>query len=293
MSLSSNAPALAADGLEDVQGLADKRGVALQQAGIKAVQMPLTLLGQNGKTQQVAATVAMTVGLPAEQKGTHMSRFVIQLAQWSQSQQVFSVQLGHFLEEMATRLEAPTALVDVAFTYFLEKKAPVTQGSAPMGYNCRFTGILNKHSAQKPLTLTMAVEAPIATLCPCSKAISDFGAHNQRALVRVQLNLNEQNEAGSVVWLEDILAMIDEAASCPVYPLLKREDEKWVTERQYTNPKFVEDVARDLVLALRQKPGVQGFSVEVEALESIHAHNAVAAHQEGFTPPAMPSPSAQ
>jgi GTP cyclohydrolase IB len=149
----------------------------------------------------------------------------------------------------------------------------VTGQVARMGYPC----VIFIEKKGEVLEPCLQVSVPISTLCPCSKAISDFGAHNQRAIARIQVTL----KPGSTLSFQDLIAYADDAASCPVFPLLKRADEKWVTERQYTNPKFVEDVARDLVLLLRDQSALQGFSVKVEALESIHAHNAWAAHHEG------------
>jgi len=267
--------------LEDVQNRSDERQVALQAAGVSQVKMPLSILQKNGQQQRVAATVAMNVALPPQQKGTHMSRFVIQLSEWSRAK-TFSLYLNEFLEEMAQRLTADTAQVDVAFDYFIEKKAPVTEGSAPMAYACRFvSSITNAASGQPQHQTRIQVKVPIATLCPCSKAISDFGAHNQRAILTTDIMLAGNPDEHSLLWIEDLVALSDSVASCPVFPLLKRADEKWVTERQYTNPKFVEDVCRDMVVALRKHPAVTGFKVRVEALESIHDHNAYAAHAEG------------
>jgi GTP cyclohydrolase I len=264
-------------GLEDVQGRPDPRGIALDRVGVKDVDMPLTVVQKDGHQQVVAARVTMSVGLQAEVKGTHMSRFIIQLSEWSRSKAI-TLNLREFLEELTERLDAPSAQIGIAFRYFMEKAAPVSAGlSAPMGYDCTLSGRLDNGVC----TIIMGVDVPMSTLCPCSKAISDFGAHNQRAVAKTRVVMDTEHEH-SVVWIEDIVAGMDEAASCPVYPLLKRADEKWVTERQYTNAKFVEDVIRDATLFFRGHEGVTGFSLEVEALESIHAHNAWAAHAENF-----------
>ena len=267
--------------LEDVQGKADTRNIPLEAAGVSQVEMPLQVLQKNGKTQTVATTVSMSVALPPQEKGTHMSRFIIQLASWSEHN-VFSLPaMKPFLEELHERLNATTAQAEIAFKYFIDKKAPVTQGSAPMAYAVRLRGVL----VNQALSVFVRVEVPMATLCPCSKSISDFGAHNQRAITTLDLLLDENQLAlaeASPLWIEDLVALVDEEASCPVFPLLKRADEKWVTERQYTNAKFVEDVVRDVSLALRTVPAIKGFSVKCEALESIHGHNAWAAHQEAY-----------
>ena len=269
------------DILEDVQGRNDQRNIALQAAGVSHVEMPLLILMQSGRLQTVAASVSMSVSLLPEEKGTHMSRFIEQLSDWSKTTKPLSLDLRPFLDELRQRLKAPSATVEIRFKLFLDKKAPVTDASAPMGYDCTLSGV----NDDGKITLFAKVEVPIATLCPCSKAISDFGAHNQRAIAVVDVALDEENL--EAIDLEDLIFHAEEAASCAVYPLLKRTDEKWVTERQYTNAKFVEDVARDLTLVLREQVGCKGFHLRVTALESIHAHNAWASHGENM--PEKPS----
>lgn len=263
--------------LLDVQGLADQRGVTLNQVGVKNVEIPMQVLQKDGKTQLVQAVATMSVGLPAEFKGTHMSRFVIQLNEWSQNK-TFSLDLREFLVEAKQRLEAPSAFIELKFRYFMDKPAPVSGMSAPMAYECIFKGSLNE---QDQYRLILSTLVPCATLCPCSKAISDYGAHNQRAEIRADVLLDTTQDH-RVVWIEDIVAGLEEASSCPVYPLIKRVDEKFITEKAYDNPKFVEDVIRESTLFLREYKGVSGFSLEVEALESIHAHNAWASHAENY-----------
>ena len=230
---------------------------------------------KDGKPQRVTAMAKMSVGLASKDKGTHMSRFVIQLKEWSEKQ-VFSIHLQEFLAELKDRLEAPTATTEVQFHYFVDKLSPVTEQSAPMGYNCTIKGHLN---AQDQATIVLQLDIPMATLCPCSKAISDFGAHNQRAITRLDLILDTSGEGHPVVWIEDLVKLVDEQASCGVFPLLKRADEKWVTEKQYLNAKFTEDACRDVAVALNAFNGVKAFRVSVEALESIHPHNAWAAYE--------------
>lgn len=263
--------------LLDVQGLADQRGVTLNQVGVKNVEIPMQVLQKDGKTQSVQAVATMSVGLPAEFKGTHMSRFVIQLSEWSQNK-TFSLDLREFLIEAKQRLEAPSAFIELKFRYFMEKAAPVSGMSAPMAYECVFKGSLNE---QDQYRLILSLMVPCATLCPCSKAISDYGAHNQRAEIRADIIIDTTTDH-RVVWIEDLVAGFEAASSCPVYPLIKRVDEKFITEKAYDNPKFVEDVIRESTLFLRDFRGVSGFSLSVEALESIHAHNAWAAHAENY-----------
>lgn len=264
--------------LLDVQGLVDQRGVTLNQVGIKNVEMPMIVLQKDGKTQTVQASATMSVGLPAECKGTHMSRFVIQLDEWSRDR-VFNLDLRDYLTELRSRLDAPSAYTELKFRYFMDKEAPVSKMSAKMAYECTFQGGINTAGNEH---LMLSIVVPCATLCPCSKAISDYGAHNQRAEIRASVILDPEANA-PVVWIEDLVAGLEEASSCPVYPLIKRSDEKFITEKAYDNPKFVEDVIRESTLFLRNTPGVKGFSLEVEALESIHAHNAWAKHAENFS----------
>ncbi|MEM0951815.1 MAG: GTP cyclohydrolase FolE2 [Cyanobacteria bacterium P01_H01_bin.74] len=265
--------------LLDVQGLEDTRGVALQQAGIKNVKMPLQILQKNGQRQHVQASATMSVGLTATEKGTHMSRFVIQLNQWGDGP-VVSINLAEFLTEMKTRLNAETARTVFQFDYFIEREAPVSGLSAKMAYPCTLKGQIRQDNTCETI---LSLVVPCATLCPCSKAISDYGAHNQRAAIKADLVLDPSlNETHPVVWIEDVVHGLESQSSCPVYPLIKRVDEKFITEKAYETPKFVEDVARDAVLFLQQYPGVTGFHLEVEAFESIHAHNAWAMHRENF-----------
>jgi GTP cyclohydrolase IB len=263
--------------LIDVQSHADTRGIALQKVGVKNVELPLHVLQKDGHTQMVAASVTMSVSLPEEQKGTHLSRFIIQLAEQNDSI-AFCYNLKQFLEETQRRLDATNAYIKMDFRYFIQKKAPISLMSAPMAVSCSFEASLHGTAYQ----FALGLEVPIATLCPCSKAISDYGAHNQRAMIRTRMLLDTQHDH-QVAWIEDLVAALDECASCPVYPILKRTDEKYVTERAYDNPKFVEDVIRECVATLRQVPSVKGFEVEVEALESIHGHNAWASQNEGFS----------
>lgn len=265
--------------LLDVQGLADQRGVALNQVGVKNVEIPMQVVQKNGKTQTVQAIATMSVGLPAELKGTHMSRFVIQLSEWSENR-AFGLDLKEFLIEAKQRLEAPSAFIELKFRYFIDKAAPVSGLTAPMAYECVFKGSLDE---REQYCFILSLMVPCATLCPCSKAISDYGAHNQRAEIRADIILDAQTEH-PMVWIEDVIAGFEAASSCPVYPLIKRVDEKFITEKAYDNPKFVEDVIRESTLFLRNLDGVSGFNLSVEALESIHAHNAWATHAENYLP---------
>ncbi|MCB9784293.1 MAG: GTP cyclohydrolase I FolE2 [Candidatus Omnitrophica bacterium] len=266
--------------LPDVQQSEDLRGIELWKVGVKKFEIPIQLTQKDGDKQTVHAFATMSVGLSKSRKGVHMSRFVLQLSEWSRSR-VFELDLRPFLQEAMERLDAQSAHVELDFRYFIEKKAPVTGLSAPMAYGCKFDASITGNGIEEDYRFVLSVAVPIGNLCPCSKEISDYGAHNQRAFIRAQALLDSTPNA-PVVWIEDLVSGLEEAASCPVYPFLKRPDEKHVTETQYENPKFVEDVIRDATLVLRDFPGIRGFSLEVEAFESIHDHNAWAAHRENF-----------
>ncbi|MFN8615107.1 MAG: GTP cyclohydrolase FolE2 [Vampirovibrionales bacterium] len=255
----------------DVQARPDDRGIALQQAGIRGVELPWAFCDQpQTPSQPIALRLDLTVGLPSATKGAHMSRFVRCANQW-RTQKPFALnQLPLYLADLSQALESSAVQLAGHFTWFMDKPAPVSQHSAPMGYAIGVNAQLN----QGLLTTHLTLAIPIATLCPCSKEISDYGAHNQRAFLTVTLDIAA--EALDSVFLTQLIPALEATASCPVFPILKREDEKWVTERQYDNPKFVEDVARDAVLVLQRQSGFNGFCVSVEALESIHAHNAYA-----------------
>lgn len=263
--------------LLDVQNSLDSRGIALQKVGVKNVEIPVHILQKDGGTQLVTASVTLSVDLAEEYKGTHLSRFIIQLAERSESK-AFCYNLQAFLEETRQRLGSQAAHIEMGFRYFVKKASPVTGMVAPMAHQCSFSASLSSNNEYQ---FMLGIEVPVATLCPCSKAISDYGAHNQRAMIRANILLDTQHD-NQVLWIEDLVAALDECASCPVYPILKRADEKYVTERAYDNPKFVEDVMRECVATLRNVSSVKGFQLEVEALESIHGHNAWAYQKEGL-----------
>lgn len=257
--------------LTDIQASPDSRGIALQKVGIKDIAVPMRVLTKAGGYQTVHASCSLTVGLPSEFKGTHMSRFVEILADW-QRRNLSGAGIEDLVAEVRDRLSAPAAAASIRFKYFVDKAAPASGLSAPIDLDCAFEGEIGLDGAYH---FTLGVALPVTTLCPCSKAISRYGAHNQRSLITARVRYRS-----GCVWIEDLAKALEECGSCPVYPLLKREDEKVVTERAYENPKFVEDVLRDCILYLRSLPGIEWFSVEVENFESIHNHNAWAAHEE-------------
>ena len=262
--------------LKDVQNSEDTRGVDIQKVGVKHVESPLIIQRKNAENQTVNARVKMNVSLPHHYKGTHMSRFIEVLSEW-ENKNLLGVDIKGCLHSIIEKLKAQSAELEFKFKYFIDKKAPVSGLSSLMSYSCSFDGILTNVGENNELyKFTLGVKVPVTTLCPCSKEISEAGAHNQRAVIAVKVSYPESEH----IWIEDLIELIEKCGSCPVYPLLKRADEKYVTERAYQNPKFVEDVLRDVVVALREHKAVESFEVECEAFESIHNHSAWAYQSE-------------
>ena len=257
--------------MKDIQNLKDTRNVDIQKVGIKHLELPLTIQRKNKSNQVVSGKAKVNVSLPKDYKGTHMSRFVEVLNEW-QNKNLLGVDIKGCLEKIIEHLNAQSGEVQFKFKYFIEKKSPVTQLPAQMGYDCSFEGKIDENGYK----FILGVKVPVTTLCPCSKEISDNGAHNQRAFITLKVSYDEDKH----IWLEDLIELIESCASCPVYPLLKREDEKYVTEKAWDNPKFVEDVLRDVVVKLREHEIVKEFEVECEAFESIHNHSAWAYQKE-------------
>ncbi len=251
--------------LEDVQNQSDDRGIAIDEVGIAGLRLPVRVAGPGGTAQPTVADIAMNVELDAATKGTHMSRFVEVLS--AHSGPLDGAALGEIARELQERLGSPTAQIHLAFAYFVDRSAPVTGGTAPVEYEGRLDA-----EAHDTVTLGIGVRVPIASLCPCSKEISDYGAHNQRGYVDVDVTCAH----GASLSLDDLIAAAEGAASAPIYALLKRPDERFVTMQAYENPAFVEDIARDVAIALRGDARIDRFSVTVRNLESIHAHDAVA-----------------
>ena len=257
--------------LKDVQNLYDERGIDIQKVGIKNVELPLIIQRKNDDDQYVYAKAQVSVNLPKNYKGTHMSRFMEILNTWSQKH-LLSTDTKGFLTEIQKKLSASSAEVTFTFKYFINKTAPVSKINSQQGYECTFKGVLEN----KKYKFYLGVKVPITTLCPCSKEISQYSAHNQRAIVTVNISYPEDKH----IWIEDLIKLIEKHGSCEIYPLLKRRDEKYVTEKAYNNPKFVEDVTRDIVLELRNNEIITEFEIEVESFESIHNHSAWAYQKE-------------
>lgn len=253
----------ASHGLPDMQNTRDERDIAIDKVGVRGVKFPISVLDRVHGRQHTIGDFTLTVDLPSEFKGTHMSRFLEALNDHHGEISVNSI--PDLLKKLAARLHAKCAHVEVSFPFFLEKAAPVTGKTGMMEYTCGFSA-----QANGCFDLEMIVEVPVATLCPCSKEISEYGAHNQRGHVTIRVRTNEH------VWLEELIEIAEQSASCPLFPVLKRPDEKWVTEHAFDNPRFVEDVVREVAVRLAKDPRVDSYSIEVENFESIHSHNAYA-----------------
>ncbi|MBF0308064.1 MAG: GTP cyclohydrolase I FolE2 [Magnetococcales bacterium] len=250
--------------LVDVQSREDDRRLAIDKVGVKDIQYPIVVKDRREGSQHTIASVDMFVRLPHHFKGTHMSRFLEVLAEYDHA---FSVEsLPDLLGKIRERLDSRAAHVELRFPYFMRKFAPVTGASALMDYRVRFLGDLDGSDYR----LTLEVTVPVTTLCPCSKEIADFGAHNQRSQVKVAVRFT------GFVWVEELIELVERNASCELYPILKRPDEKLVTEKAYLNPRFVEDMVRTVAAELDADPRIASFTVEAENFESIHNHSAYA-----------------
>jgi len=248
----------------DVQSMKDERRIPIQKVGVKGVRYPITLRDKASQFQHTTAVVNLYADLPHEFKGTHMSRF-IEVFEESRSDLSMPSFIG-MLQKIRHELEAETAYSDIHFPYFIQKKAPVSGQTSMMSYDCSYEGKVSKagHS------FIVGVTVPVQTVCPCSKAISSQGAHNQRGLVTLKVAL------GPFFWIEDLVAIVEDSASSDLYTLLKREDEKYITERSYDRPRFVEDLVREVYLRVEALDKFPRFSVEAENFESIHNHSAYA-----------------
>ena len=250
--------------IPDVQNTEDKRRIAIDKVGIKAIRHPIRVAERGGGTQHTVAVFNMYVSLPHHFKGTHMSRFVeiLNIHEREISVETFQVMLDRMME----RLEAESGTIEMTFPYFINKEAPVSKVKSLMDYEVTFTGEIC--GAVK--RFTMKVVVPVTSLCPCSKKISDYGAHNQRSHVTIAARTSD------FVWIEELVDYAEHQASSELYGLLKRPDEKFVTQRAYDHPKFVEDMVRDVAADLNRDQRITWYAVESENFESIHNHSAYA-----------------
>jgi GTP cyclohydrolase I len=253
--------------MPDVQGRVDQRQVAISRVGVKRLRYPVRL-AEAGQEQHSVAQWTLDVALPADQKGAHMSRLVAWLDDLHASQAPLSAAvLPALLDQLLDRMETQAGGFEASFPFFVRKTAPVSGVQSLLEAQGAWRA---RRGATGATQVSLQVDAPVKSLCPCSKEVSDYGAHNQRSIVSMQVAL----QPGVAMGLGELLRVAEQAASSEIWPLLKRGDEKWVTERAYDNPKFVEDLIRDVATALRADPRIATFAVEVENFESIHAHSA-------------------
>ncbi|MDA3922429.1 MAG: GTP cyclohydrolase FolE2 [Salinisphaera sp.] len=250
--------------IADVQGRADPRQLAINKVGICDIRHPVSIAQRSGGHQATVATFGMYVNLPHEFKGTHMSRFVQILN--AHEHQITLESFKQMLTEMTERLESDNGHIEMSFPYFIDKFAPVTREKGVMDYEVCFIGDRIDGQTQ----MHVRVKVPVTTLCPCSKDISKYGAHNQRSLITLEVRADE------FFWAEELIEMAESEGSCELFGILKRIDEKVVTERAYENPKFVEDVVRDIAIRLNDDERFRRYRVESENFESIHNHSAYA-----------------
>ena len=255
---------ISAENIPDVQSTEDLRHLAIDRVGIKSIRHPVKVADKSGGVQHTVAIFNMYVHLPHNFKGTHMSRFVEILN--GREREISVESFESMLRQMVEKLEAESGYIEMNFPYFVNKAAPISGVTSLLDYDVTFIGEIEKGKYR----FKMKVMVPVTSLCPCSKKISDYGAHNQRSHVTVTACTND------FVWIEDIVGIVEGQASCELYGLLKRPDEKYVTERAYDNPKFVEDMVRDVAAVLNRDPRINGYIVESENFESIHNHSAYA-----------------
>ena len=248
--------------LKDIQSEFDERNIPINQVGVKDISYPVMVLDKLGGEQHTVARVNMYVDLPHNFRGTHMSRFIEILNRYQSG--ISTKKIREILDDMQKSLNAEDAFFEIQFPYFITKSAPISKESAKMEYICRLVG---ESSVDY---YTLEVKVPVLSLCPCSKEISRYGAHNQRSIITIQIKAAEK------IWIEDIVTIAESSASSDLYSILKREDEKHITEKSFENPMFVEDMVRSVAEKLTALEGVYWFSVESENMESIHNHSAYA-----------------
>ena len=250
--------------MKDVQQQKPENPLYIQKVGVKDISYPIVVLDRAKGQQHTVGSFNLYVDLPQEFKGTHMSRFIAVLNEYRE--EIHIKRFNHILSEVRTKLGASSAHLQVDFPYFMKKTAPVSGATGLMEYRCSLIGSASEHERD----FRVKVAVPIQTLCPCSKEISSYGAHNQRGIVTVTVRYEK------FFWIEELIELIEACGSSPVYPILKRPDEKFVTEQAYDNPRFVEDVVRQAAVELKKRPEFAWFSVEAENFESIHNHSAYA-----------------
>jgi len=249
--------------MPDMQTTRDTRNIAIDKVGVKDISYPIVVMDKKKKFQHTIARINMYVDLPHHFKGTHMSRFIEILN--SYREEIALDKLEIMLADMKKKLGASTAHLEMEFPYFIEKKAPVSKARSLMEYTCSFAATL-----AEDFDFVLGIRIPVTSLCPCSKELSEYGAHNQRSSISIKVKYS------NFIWIEELVSLVEECGSSPVYSLLKRVDEKFVTEQAYNNPKFVEDIVREVTEKLLVEENITWFSVEAENFESIHKHSAYA-----------------
>lgn len=249
--------------MPDMQKSRDTRRIAIDKVGVKDISYPIVVMDKNRSFQQTVARVNMYVDLPHHFKGTHMSRFIEILD--SCREKIALDRMETILQRMKEKLGASSAHLEIEFPYFIEKSAPVSGAKGLMEYTCSFNGSLSSE-----FDFILGVKVPVTSLCPCSKELARYGAHNQRSVMTVRVRYRD------FIWIEDLIEVVESCGSSPVYSMLKREDEKYVTEKAYENPRFVEDMVREATLKLSSMENITWFSMEAENYESIHKHSAYA-----------------
>ena len=250
--------------IADVQNSHDTRQLAINKVGIKGIKHPVRVADRSGGEQHTIASFNMYVNLPHNFKGTHMSRFVELLN--THEREITVESFKDILEKMSKTLDAKAGHIEMNFPYFVNKPAPISGVESLLDYDVTLSGEIKNNKT----VMSVSVVVPVTSLCPCSKEISEYGAHNQRSHVTITAHTK------SFVWIEDLIDMVEEEASCEIFGLLKRPDEKYVTERAYDNPKFVEDMVRDVAKRLNEDTRISGYCIESENFESIHNHSAYA-----------------
>lgn len=257
--------------MKDVQGRLDTRQIAIDQVGVSELRYPIVVLDRENEKQHTVAVLTMSVGLPHHFKGTHMSRFLEVLNE--HRGEVTQRTLPYILRALRERLEADSARIEVHFPYFVEREAPISRARGIMDYECFFVGESN--GAREDFIL--GVRVPVTSLCPCSKEISDYGAHNQRGYITIEVrSVPQPDSPRTLIWIEELIEYAELSGSAPVYPLLKRADERHVTMQAYDNPVFVEDMVRNVSQRLQEDTRVAWFKVHAVNHESIHNHGAFA-----------------
>jgi GTP cyclohydrolase I len=276
--MSVPATVLSDQALLDVQSQPDARGMAINRVGVRDLRYPITVMDRASGWQHTIARISLSVSLPPQHRGTHMSRFLEVLNQHRGELTIRTVPL--LLGDLKQRLHAEDAQLEVRFPYFVERRAPVTGAAGMMDYDCGF----NASTVGERLNFAVTVCVPVTSLCPCSKEISDYGAHNQRGYVNLEIRPRDgADERSEIVWIEELIELAETSASSPVYSLLKRPDERHVTMQAFDKPAFVEDIVRDVAARLREDSRISYFRVDAVNHESIHNHSAFAEIESGHS----------